>query len=1075
MLQKFLIVFFLSFSVLIGCQERPLKYNDVYKNSEGNNLGDADSENNANNGVAVSAISVSSNYIPLKKTSEKLTYNLSAVAVPQNARNLNLNYKIIGNSNDKVKKAGEQTAITVNSKGELSINDLGEYDVEITSEDNSEIKQVVKVSVTEGVNTPVDLSNPSTIFGKYYIEQYGKNKDPYINIGKNSSLFEINVIQNKDKYDTLDIISALFLNGLNIRLLPEGISSYSNMSPEQIAKEIIKHVNARIKDKFVILSFKGSVFTSLVDNGIINENETFNVSLVKIEDLVPNQITSEIEKGINVTKVRPLFPYDSDDYKTIHNYDIKNGKEFILMSVVHPVNATEKGIVYKSLNKRIADINSAGVVTVHKTGDVNFELRSKADNNIKWYVGFNFIDTSTRVSSVKINNGKTELLVGEQLNLRYGISPNNATNKNVWFSSPNKEILSVTSNGAVKAVGEGIGYVYLRSEDNYDKHDVLKIEVRDKKSLFEYNVTSVTNKPSNVYLRENGKFQLEVGPFPKYAKNPKLTYRVDSQGVKIASVDDNGLISGLSVGNTKIIISAVSNPKLQEEINVFVRSAESKDVEITNINLNKPYENLYVGVTSSEVEVSTEPALSTTTFKNKVSVFSNSYNVLTVEQNLEKSTKDKLVYKINPVGEGVATVVIESENGKRKEIVYNVYKKMNIQGQYKVKSATYQIGDEQLIISPKDNTKNYGGEFSFYIDEVNKQLISTGRVQFIPSNPESIGVLNDKRYIYINDALNFEEDIHAIFRRDKLEQNRIKIVDNKNVEYSYSNKDFYAIFNLEKITDNNIKVADRQAFLTPMNIVGDLKSLEGYYHGTYSFQRSFDLFGNKYYPLHTPTECKYEDIKSIFFNPIVNKSYDKNKDDPYGRCDDLDGTKIPLWGRVKDGWSNKGYRAELIITVDNNDIRMNVKDMKSGHNTFNVGRGHFKLFYTDLKNIDYSTYCKDMNGKRCVVNNTKINSSNWGRSYTDKDARFYFEDMGSNIINFEIDTSSDALIRLFTQFKKVSDKARIDNNGEIIQLSSEPYNEGNIDGDMSPANHPHDSMKISEIEEHVNTSSGIIE
>ena len=68
-------------------------------------------------------------------------------------------------------------------------------------------------------------------------------------------------------------------------------------------------------------------------------------------------------------------------------------------------------------------------------------------------------DDTIEVSSIKLSKSSLSLKVGENLTLTVTINPSNATDKKVTWSSSNKSVATVDSNGKVVAVGPGTAVI----------------------------------------------------------------------------------------------------------------------------------------------------------------------------------------------------------------------------------------------------------------------------------------------------------------------------------------------------------------------------------------------------------------------------------------------------------------------------------------------------------------------------------------------------------------------------------------------------------------------------------------
>lgn len=83
------------------------------------------------------------------------------------------------------------------------------------------------------------------------------------------------------------------------------------------------------------------------------------------------------------------------------------------------------------------------------------------------------------VETITIDKSEVELIEGENIKLNATITPANATNKNVTWTSENEEITTVDVNGKVTAIKEGIATITLTTEDG-DKTATCTVTVNRK-------------------------------------------------------------------------------------------------------------------------------------------------------------------------------------------------------------------------------------------------------------------------------------------------------------------------------------------------------------------------------------------------------------------------------------------------------------------------------------------------------------------------------------------------------------------------------------------------------------------
>ena len=84
-----------------------------------------------------------------------------------------------------------------------------------------------------------------------------------------------------------------------------------------------------------------------------------------------------------------------------------------------------------------------------------------------------------RVASISLSKSALELTVGDQASLDATISPDNATNKKINWSSSKESVATVTPDGIIDAVSAGTAFITARSEDS-GVSAKCEITVKDK-------------------------------------------------------------------------------------------------------------------------------------------------------------------------------------------------------------------------------------------------------------------------------------------------------------------------------------------------------------------------------------------------------------------------------------------------------------------------------------------------------------------------------------------------------------------------------------------------------------------
>lgn len=135
-----------------------------------------------------------------------------------------------------------------------------------------------------------------------------------------------------------------------------------------------------------------------------------------------------------------------------------------LNATVKPDNATNKNVTFETSNSAIATVDNSGNVTAIKSGDATITVKT-SDGNKTANATVNVKAKVINVSSVNVEPKTVTLEIGETQQLTHTVSPSNATDKSVTFSSKSDSIASVDTNGLVTANSEGTTEVTVTTKD----------------------------------------------------------------------------------------------------------------------------------------------------------------------------------------------------------------------------------------------------------------------------------------------------------------------------------------------------------------------------------------------------------------------------------------------------------------------------------------------------------------------------------------------------------------------------------------------------------------------------------
>ena len=191
---------------------------------------------------------------------------------------------------------------------------------------------------------------------------------------------------------------------------------------------------------------------------------------------------------------------------------------------------------------------------------------------------------NVKVNSVKLNQNEGMLYAGVTYKLSAIVYPENAANKKVVWKSDNEEVVKTDQNGKIVAVSEGIANISATSEDG-SFSDSCKITVKTDG----IKVTGISLDKNSAILKKGQNLSLKATITPTDAKNKNVLW--ESSDNKVATVDKNGNITAVSVGNAKITARTEDGGKIAN-FNLTVKADETIANEIV---LNKEKLTLNIG------------------------------------------------------------------------------------------------------------------------------------------------------------------------------------------------------------------------------------------------------------------------------------------------------------------------------------------------------------------------------------------------------------------------------------------------------------------------------------------------
>ena len=189
--------------------------------------------------------------------------------------------------------------------------------------------------------------------------------------------------------------------------------------------------------------------SNTISNETSNTPQESNTLSNIISNVISNTASNKISNGSsNATKVNVSSVKLNNSAINVYV-----GKTYNLSATVYPSNATNKSLVWSSSNTNIATVDNSGRITGKAVGTTNITVRT-VDGNKTATAKVNVSKEEIKVTKVSINV-KGTINGCETTNATATVSPTNADNKTIKWSSSNPSVATIDSNGKINAIKKG--------------------------------------------------------------------------------------------------------------------------------------------------------------------------------------------------------------------------------------------------------------------------------------------------------------------------------------------------------------------------------------------------------------------------------------------------------------------------------------------------------------------------------------------------------------------------------------------------------------------------------------------
>ena len=211
------------------------------------------------------------------------------------------------------------------------------------------------------------------------------------------------------------------------------------------------------------------------------------------------------------------------------------GEGRLLQTEIFPKNATNQNITWKSKNTKIARVDENGRVKPVGVGMTEITATTE-DGGFEAKCFVNVVNSYVQTLSVKNTDAMT-IKVGDSVNAIVTVSPSNARNKTLKWSSDDTKIATVSQAGRIRGVSVGTANITVETTNGKKQTFTVNVTESDAKDPFNLNdeVSDLDTEGTVTYTSYDISFpqiiriQMGLNPPPKIWRNGGMSYATESE------------------------------------------------------------------------------------------------------------------------------------------------------------------------------------------------------------------------------------------------------------------------------------------------------------------------------------------------------------------------------------------------------------------------------------------------------------------------------------------------------------------------------------------------------------------
>lgn len=406
-------------------------------------------------------------------------------------------------------------------------------------------------------------------------------------------------VDNDGKIVALSVGSAVLTvsstNGLSDKTTVS-VSAVESESVSLSLSESILRVGETTQLTATVLPFNATdkgVTWSSSDSSVVTVDNTGLVTAVSLGNAIitattANGLTDQCKVTVEKTPVTGIsFDKAALGITDSGELEMIVGETKTIIATVVPENATDKRLLYSSSSPKVVSIDENGNMTALSVGTALIYVRS--DDSINPVYAYIHVKvTAIEVEDIVLNMTEVELKAGQTVQLNATVFPEDATNKNVIWSSSDISVATVDNNGFVTAYRVGASRIRASIYGVYYGPEaeclVNVVKTPAEKVVIDREALGISGNDLVINKNEWERKKITVTIKPEDTTDKYVRY--ETSDFYVAYVDGDGYISVNNTGYADITAIAMSGVSDKIRVWVIKDNGDKFDFKVNDINYN---------------------------------------------------------------------------------------------------------------------------------------------------------------------------------------------------------------------------------------------------------------------------------------------------------------------------------------------------------------------------------------------------------------------------------------------------------------------------------------------------------